>query len=116
MKQLIAWALVAATWGHANATTGNELLQEFQQNRVMAVHYVRGSSETWALGLSAWRQAAEKTGTASQVPPGFCVPVDVTLGQTADTVKTYLEKNPQLRVQGANVLVLVALREAWPCK
>lgn len=45
----------------------------------------------------------------------FCFPENVTKGQTIDVVKQYLEKHPQERHQNASDLLLISLKEAWPC-
>lgn len=45
----------------------------------------------------------------------FCFPKNVTKGQAMDVIKQYLEKHPEERHQNASDLLLIALKEAWPC-
>ena len=44
-----------------------------------------------------------------------CSPADITLGQLKDVVSAYLRANPANRHMDADVLVLAAINQAWPC-
>jgi hypothetical protein len=44
-----------------------------------------------------------------------CVPVNVQAGQLKDVVTMYLRDNPSVRSMEANLLVVVALSDAWGC-
>jgi hypothetical protein len=46
----------------------------------------------------------------------FCKPDNVPLGQAVDVVAKYLNDHPEKRHLEAQLLVVVALTEAWPCK
>lgn len=46
----------------------------------------------------------------------FRVPQAATVGQVADSVKAYLEKNPRYRHMNASYLVVTALVIDYPCK
>ncbi|WP_426703282.1 Rap1a/Tai family immunity protein [Rhodanobacter sp. Col0626] len=46
----------------------------------------------------------------------FCVPADVPLSQASAVVRKYLADNPQLWNEQANVLVVRALKQAYPCQ
>jgi hypothetical protein len=45
----------------------------------------------------------------------FCVPAGVTKGQLKDTLIAFLRRNPKDRHLSASVIVVAALREAYPC-
>jgi hypothetical protein len=46
----------------------------------------------------------------------LCFPEGVTYGQEVEVVKKYLKEHPEeLHLEG-NVLVMKAIRTAWPCK
>ena len=44
-----------------------------------------------------------------------CVPQTVTQGQLAEVVKQFLGSRPQVRHQPADVLVVLAVMQYWPC-
>lgn len=46
----------------------------------------------------------------------FRVPSDATLGQVADSVKLYLDRNPGVRHKNAAHLVITALATDYPCR
>ena len=47
--------------------------------------------------------------------PRACIPNGVTLKQLIDVTKQYLRDTPAKRHQGADVLIVQAFRDAWPC-
>ena len=57
------------------------------------------------------------TGSADQLSldSKICASAEVTRGQIMDIVKTYLERNPELRHYPAAMLASAALRQALPC-
>ena len=46
----------------------------------------------------------------------FCSPNNIELGQVVDIVFKYLQNHPEKRNLPANILVVKALKEVWPCK
>lgn len=44
-----------------------------------------------------------------------CAPIGISLGQLIDIVKGYLAAHPEVRTQGASLLVARALSAAFPC-
>lgn len=49
-------------------------------------------------------------------PDGYCIPTSVQAQQLRDVVCKSLEHNPQDRQTYASILVIRALRDAWPCQ
>lgn len=45
---------------------------------------------------------------------GFEIPDDVTSGQVYDVVQKYIENHPENRQQPANLLITLAIVQAWP--
>ena len=46
----------------------------------------------------------------------FCLPVDASFGQIKQIIYNYMQKHPQLWNLGAEVSVINALKEVYPCK
>jgi len=46
----------------------------------------------------------------------FCIPDKVTQGQLADIVINFLAANPENRQWSGDILVVIALREKFPCQ
>jgi hypothetical protein len=46
----------------------------------------------------------------------LCISRDVTQGQLEEVVKIFLDSRPQVRHLPADVIVIVALEQYWPCK
>lgn len=105
MKKLIVFATLAAASVSANAGfwTGNELYSRMQQgNSNYSPAFVSG----FISGVSDALNEAEL----------LCMPTGVTIGQAADIVRGFLEKNPARRHEMAADLVFTALVEHWACK
>ena len=56
------------------------------------------------------------TGVADSQAIHICAPGGVTLGQYESIVKKYLDENPAQLHKDADVLVLTALKHAFPCQ
>ena len=70
-----------------------------QQTRERCLGYVAGAAD----------------GIAGGAPRTFCIPERVTLNQVVDVVMNWLRRFPQMRqVATADVIVNVAISEAWP--
>ena len=54
-------------------------------------------------------------GVADNNAASICTPVGVTQGQVRDIVKKYLSDNPAQLHRDADILVLNALQQAFPC-
>lgn len=100
MKRFIAGLLLVPTMAHAQFWSGNMLLQRLQSTdaseRILATGYIMGVSDT-------------------QQQVGHCSGAHVTVGQTRDVVKLYLEQNPSVRDMSADLLAAIALGLAFPC-
>jgi hypothetical protein len=46
----------------------------------------------------------------------FCIPQEVTNGQAVRVVVAYIDKHPEHLHESFNLLAILALGEAWPCK
>ncbi len=111
MKQLAAICALAFA-GASHAMTGNELDQAFKATELApaAAAYTLGAFEAtnlWMDYISA---------TVPGRTPLYCVPNGVTNTQAVDIVKRHLVATPATRHLAASVLVVTALKEAWPCK
>jgi hypothetical protein len=100
MRKLLAAILMVPAMAHAEFYSGNILLQKINSSelhdKALAIGYIMGVSDAF--------QNAE-----------HCSPNTVTSGQTRDVVKLYLEQSPSIRDMTADVLVRIALSNAWPC-
>lgn len=100
MKKLLAILLLAPTLAYADFWNGNMLYQRLQSSdstdRILSLGYIMGISDAY-------------DGSA------HCSGQSVTAGQTRDVVKLYLEQNPAIRDLNANIIIMVALGQAFPC-
>jgi len=100
MKKLLLTMLFSWTTAHAGVyENGNTLLRDMdgtEMAKMYAMGYIVGAADAYG-------------GEA------VCVPPTVTKGQLNDVVYRFLRINPQHRDLPADVLVLLSLREHWPC-
>lgn len=97
----------------AQMTTGNDLYQfctGTTDQKIECLNY-----------LSGWRAAAETMSIlyANRTPPSspvFCLPNGATTGQIYDVVVKHLRDNPASRHQMTSILLLVAMRDNFPCR
>ena len=74
--------------------------------------YLRGASDA----LNAMQFEAEELGEEESLPsPVRCVPERVSINELKTVVGRYLEEHPEMRRLQAGVVVMHALREAFPC-
>jgi hypothetical protein len=101
MKKLLIVLLVAPSIASAAFFDGNKLLSHMKSKELwenaMAAGYVMGVFDTYQ-------------------GEGHCAAPNVTAGQSRDVVRKYLENNPEVRDVSADLLSLVALSIAFPCK
>lgn len=102
MRFLIAILLcVVCTTAYADYFTGNDLEQKLlQSGRTIDVSMFRG----YVAGVQD-----------SFNGEAFCVPENVQLSQASAVVKKYLAENPRLWNEPAKLLVIKALKHAYPC-
>lgn len=110
MLRTLLCLLVLASPSYAQGIkTGNTLLAE-----------CRSESEfKQAICLGFIMGAAEALLVFKHAVPGqselFCNPPSVTTGQLQDIVIFWLEDNPVERHNSASALILLAMRDAFPC-
>ena len=101
MKKILITLLLVPTMAQATFLSGNSLLSRMKSTssieNMVALGYVMGVSDTYQ----------------NQT---HCSGRNVTSGQTHDVVKQYLETNPSIRDNAADILVMIALSQAFPCK
>lgn len=86
---------VSAQYVDGNFVSGNELYDRCLKSQGFCLGYV----------------AAVQDGTRYAT----CTPADIKLGQLADVVLKHLTNNPEARHLDADVLVIDAIKRAWPC-
>lgn len=103
MKKFIAGLLMVPCVAYANFINGNDLWRYLNETD----YFSKGHSLGYITGVfDAYR------GTH------HCPPANggnITAGQVSDIVKKYLENHPQIRNLSADLLVLMALVQTWPC-
>ena len=100
MKKYIAGLLLVSASAHAGFLSGNTLLQHINNNEHLWQSYANG----YIVGVHDMGDTIL-----------FCTPPTITVGQTKDIVRIYLEINPTLRHLSAESLVVNALKQAYPC-
>ena len=100
MKKLLVAILMVPAVAHAGFLSGNKLydnlISDQTAERLYALGYVTGVHD-----------ALEQT--------NHCSPSNVTAGQVRDVVRRYFDQNPEFRNFDADILIRVALSNAWPC-
>lgn len=99
-KILFASLLLMCGVAQAQFQSGNDLHKDINdssaQSNMYALGYIVGVTDT-LIGTT------------------ICIPQGVSQGQLMDVVKNFLNRAPQARNLPANVLVMVAVEEHWPC-
>ncbi len=102
MKKLLVVLAFVPTVASAEFFSGNDLYRRMNSTdymeRAQAMGYIQGAFDAG----QHWRHCAPDS-------------AGVTAGQVNDIVKQYLERNPALRNQAADLLVVDALKKIWPC-
>ena len=93
----------------ADFTSGNELwdacsadAQKEPEKAIFCTSYILGAGETFQV-----------LQVANQV--SYCVPPKVENGQVIDVVKLYLKDHPESRQYSSPTLIMLALKEKFPC-
>jgi hypothetical protein len=100
MKKIILILLCMPVMAYADFFTGNALLSRMNSHESMETSLALG----YVMGVSDAYQDTT-----------HCSGPQVTAGQTRDVVKLYLQRNPSVRDMAAEILIMVALAEAFPC-
>lgn len=117
---LIGSSLAATTPAKADFYSGNLLYRDCTAERGEATYYQSIAQCTgYIMGThDALSTAGEYLSYAAEIDPPLrliCVPETVEAGQLRDLVVIYLRDNPANRNLSAGLLVMLALREAYPC-
>jgi len=105
MKNLAAILLMAIGGAcSAQSTSGNELHRWFGfHSAVMAESFVNGALDMESV-------------LGDPNAPFYCAPAGATKSQAFDIVKMHLANKPEERHKNASLLILLALKNAWPCR
>lgn len=100
MKNFLISLLLVCTIAQAQYQSGNELYNDLigrtDAEQMFALGYVVGVVDAY-------------------IQKEVCVPQNVTQGQLSEVVKQFLASRPQIRHQPADILVVLAVRQHWPC-
>lgn len=119
MKKLMVAATVLAVSipSMAAAVTGNEFLDRCSSDnefiRGWCAGHVSGVQE--GLFMGATTSGAKTIDEADKIV-GYCSPENSNLEQARDISVNYIRSHPESRHLMSGMLILIALREAWPCK
>jgi hypothetical protein len=94
----VCMMFTASVFAQVQFQTGNKLKQKCDGgvgDELFCVGYVTGIADAHAMSI--------------------CTPKEVTQGQNMNIVKKYLNDNPAQLHRDADVLVLTALQQAFPC-
>lgn len=114
MRKVLLATVVASCFANpavAAVITGNELYNHCLNDATRAIcfGYITGVADvTQLIALKA-----EESELRSRL--AFCRPVGVINGQLVDVVMAYLEDTPEDRHLPALGMIVVALRNVWPC-
>lgn len=109
---------------HSQSVTGNQLLDNCSgsgiERTAYCLGYLSGVNEGLRLGvilplLAEGGSTADELNAHANAYLLTCIPDNVTNQQNMDIVTRYLQDNPSTRHQPAHVLVIMAMREAFPC-
>ena len=91
------------------AYSGNDLLRDCTNDNVRA-------SQSFCVGFiaGAWAGALIEGSVYHPGKPNFVIPNEANLSQLKDVVVKFLNEHPEQRHLPAGVLVLLALKEAFP--
>jgi hypothetical protein len=100
MKKLLVSLLLMSGSAQAEFLSGNKLYEDLQGNvnsRIYALGYIIGVVDR-------------------SMNEDICLPAGVTQGQVQDVVINYMAAKPQMRNYSADLSVVLALRQHWPCR
>jgi hypothetical protein len=110
MKRLICLCVAVIVLGAvpAGAMTGNELRNDAHKGGE-SFSFIHGFIEGTISGFGLCALASTNKNP-------FCFPKGVTQGQTINVVLKYLDDHPEELHEPASILILKAVKTAWPCK
>lgn len=113
--------LAMNSWSAYYFTTGNVLLAEMNNEstnrQTVAMMYVAAVASSLSTGYMLGAGANNKSLTASKAAEGigYCIPNEATVNQLNEVVKKYLNDKPERLHEGSDLLILLAMRQAFPC-
>jgi hypothetical protein len=100
MKKFLISLLLVSGAAQAEFLSGNKLYEDLQGNinaKLYALGYIIGVVDR-------------------SMNEDICLPAGVTQGQIQDVVINYMAAKPQMRNYSADLSVVLALRQHWPCR
>lgn len=115
MNKLLFGVVVLAFSASASAITGNELKSICTKSALdnECAIFVHGITE--GMDFVFWLLAASRSKAGENVTRPFCVPDTVTAAQLASIVKKQMDARPEVLHHPAQLVVLNALEDAFPC-
>lgn len=119
MKKIIAatFVLAASFPTVVAAVTGNEFLTRCGSDDQFTIGWcaghVSGVQEGLFIGASV---AGAKSSDEADRITGYCAPESSNLEQARDISVSYIKNHPETRHLMSGMLIMLALREAWPCE
>jgi hypothetical protein len=101
MKNFLVSLLLVCSSAQAQYQNGNNLYSDLTSKTTVEQMFALG----YIIGV-----------TDSFIRREVCPPTDVVQGQLMEVVTNYLASRPQIRHQPADLLVVLALRQHWPCR
>lgn len=102
MKKLLVVLLMVPAMAHAEFMTGNQLHSKLNSSevseRIQALGYIQGVFDAG----QHYRHCAPDN-------------IGITAGQVRDIVLNYLNAKPSVRNFTADLLIIDALKQIWPC-
>ena len=132
--QFLTVTSILLTSINSYAVTGNDILRDCRSEPGVNSGYCMGLIVGYTNGYNSGRKGGaifQKFGNmpldiiqANQLQVNkisndaayYCTPSTVTIGQLVDVVTSYLDKNPTTRHLEADVLIWMAMKQAFPCK
>jgi Rap1a immunity proteins len=114
---VVVLSLLCCGNARANATSGEELLQKCKTE---SANYGSGFCHGFIAAvldtLTMWEASDSYEKRTHDKDVRFCLPAEVTNGQIVLVFVKYLEDHPEKLHMPANLLLVEALRKAFPCK
>ncbi len=91
---------------------GNMLLQKCEADKTECLGYVEGVMDASATMLDSLKAASP-----TKVPPMYCLPTGgIQLGQAVRVTSKWLKDHPEKHHLRGDLLVMMAMSDAFPCK
>jgi Rap1a immunity proteins len=125
MRKLISVALIVSTTAIGNVGSAAETDQVLQFMNGNELWSFCSSDPKTKVGLIAYGNCIGYilgvVDGSRTIPllegghPSICYPKEISESQVVDVTKTFLKDNPSKRHLSASFLIMVAMKQAWPC-